>query len=227
MSFLELLLIGVGLSMDACAVAICQGLCMPKLNLRHAGVIGLFFGGFQALMPLIGWFLGSQFSGYIQKFDHWVAFVLLILIGGNMVHEAMGEEEEEASCAVGDRLHLKQLLLMAIATSIDALAVVVTVAFLAVSMGVISAVGGGMVRDVCLGDVPFVLRKRIYALAAIVGASLYYLIDVAIFRAEIAGDIVGSVVGVLSVVLIRILATHFKWNLPHVIIDNDATKEVK
>ena len=134
MSFLELLLIGVGLSMDACAVAICQGLCMPKLNLRHAGVIGLFFGGFQALMPLIGWFLGSQFSVYIQKFDHWVAFVLLILIGGNMVREAMEGEEEETSCAVGDRLHVKQLFLMAIATSIDALAVGVTFAFLEVSI---------------------------------------------------------------------------------------------
>ena len=134
MSFLELLLVGVGLSMDACAVAICQGLCMPKLNLRHAGVIGLFFGGFQALMPLIGWFLGSQFSGYIQKFDHWVAFVLLAFIGGNMIREALGPEEEKTACAVGDRLHFKQLCLMAIATSIDALAVGVTFAFLEVNL---------------------------------------------------------------------------------------------
>lgn len=138
MSFLELLLVGIGLSMDACAVAICQGLCMPKLNLRHAGVIGLFFGGFQALMPLIGWFLGSQFSGYIQRFDHWVAFVLLAFIGGNMIREALGGEEEETACAVGNRLHLKQLLLMAIATSIDALAVGVTFAFLEVA--IVSAV---------------------------------------------------------------------------------------
>ena len=134
MSFLELLLVGIGLSMDACAVAICQGLCMPKLNLRHAGVIGLFFGGFQALMPLIGWFLGSQFSGYIQKFDHWVAFVLLAFIGGNMIREALGPEEEKTACAVGDRLHFKQLFLMAIATSIDALAVGVTFAFLEVNI---------------------------------------------------------------------------------------------
>ena len=132
MTFLELLLVGIGLSMDACAVAICQGLCMPKLNLRHAGVIGLFFGGFQALMPLIGWFLGSQFSGYIQKLDHWVAFVLLAFIGGNMIREAVGDEEEETTCAVGNHLNLKQLFLMAIATSIDALAVGVTFAFLEV-----------------------------------------------------------------------------------------------
>ena len=84
MSIVELFLIGVGLSMDAFAVAVCQGLCMPKLNLRQGGVIALYFGGFQALMPLIGWFLGSQFAGYIQSFDHWVAFALLVLIGGNM-----------------------------------------------------------------------------------------------------------------------------------------------
>lgn len=89
-------------------------------------------------------------------------------------------------------------------------------AFLAISMGVISAVGGGMIRDVCLGDVPFVLRKRIYALAAIVGAMLYYLIGVVIFTDGVVGDVVGSVVSVASVVLIRVLATHFEWNLPRV-----------
>ena len=76
MGFLELLLIGVGLSMDAFAVAVCQGLCMPKLNLRYAAVIALFFGGFQALMPYAGWLLGAQFAGYIQHLDHWLAFFL-------------------------------------------------------------------------------------------------------------------------------------------------------
>lgn len=85
MGITELLLIGVGLSMDAFAVAICQGLSMSRLNWRHAGVIGLYFGGFQALMPLLGWTLGSQFARYIQSVDHWVAFVLLALIGGNMI----------------------------------------------------------------------------------------------------------------------------------------------
>ncbi len=88
-------------------------------------------------------------------------------------------------------------------------------AFLAVAMGVVSAVGGGMIRDVCLGDIPFVLRKRVYALAAIVGATLYYVIDVLIIGG-VVGDIVGSITGVLSVVLIRVLATRFKWNLPRV-----------
>lgn len=134
MGILELLLIGVGLSMDAFAVAVCQGLCMPKLNWRHAAVIALFFGGFQALMPFLGWVLGSQFAGYIQNFDHWVAFVLLGLIGCNMIREALSPEEEEVACAVDYRLDYKRLFLMAIATSIDALAVGVTFAFLRVKI---------------------------------------------------------------------------------------------
>ena len=100
MGFLELLLIGVGLSMDAFAVAVCQGLCMPKLNLRYAAVIALFFGGFQALMPYAGWLLGAQFAGYIQHLDHWLAFFLLAFIGGKMVWESLKGEAEETACAV-------------------------------------------------------------------------------------------------------------------------------
>lgn len=130
MSFLELLLIGVGLSMDAFAVAVCQGLSMPRLNWRHAGVIALFFGGFQAAMPLAGWALGARFAGYMQKFDHWTAFVLLGLIGGNMVREALGPDEEEKTACAGGELDCRQLFLMAVATSVDALAVGVTFAFL-------------------------------------------------------------------------------------------------
>ena len=130
------MLLGVGLSMDAFAVAICHGLSMSKLNWRNAGIIALFFGGFQALMPLLGWLLGSQFAGYIQSVDHWVAFGLLLLIGGNMVREALGPEEAEEETACGDAAHLdlKQLFLMAVATSIDALAVGVTIAFLEISI---------------------------------------------------------------------------------------------
>jgi len=136
MSFLELFLIGVGLSMDAFAVSICRGLAMPKLNWRHAAVIGLFFGGFQALMPLAGWLLGSTFAGYIQNVDHWIAFLLLALIGGNMIREALSEKEEcgDEACPAEDRMDYRQLLLMAVATSIDALAVGVTFAFLEVSI---------------------------------------------------------------------------------------------
>ena len=134
MSFVMLFLTGVGLSMDAFAVAICQGLCMKKLNWRYAAIIALFFGGFQALMPLIGWLLGSQFAGYIQSIDHWVSIALLALIGGNMVREALSPEEEETACAVTVKLDYKQLFLMAVATSIDALAVGVTFAFLEVEI---------------------------------------------------------------------------------------------
>ena len=135
MSIFELFLIAVGLSMDAFAVAICKGLSMRKMNYRHAAVIALFFGGFQALMPLIGWVLGKQFERYITSEDHWIAFILLAIIGMNMIREALGkdDEEEEKGCQ-GDRLDLKELLMMAIATSIDALAVGVTFAFLQVSI---------------------------------------------------------------------------------------------
>jgi len=135
-SFLEILLIGIGLSMDAFAVSICRGLSMPKLNWRHAAVIALYFGGFQALMPLAGWALGSAFAKSIQNVDHWIAFFLLSLIGGNMIREALKDEEPcgEDGCEVSDRLDHRQLLLMAVATSIDALAVGVTFAFLDVSI---------------------------------------------------------------------------------------------
>ena len=129
MGFAELLLIGVGLSMDAFAVAICQGLSMTKIRWGHALTVGLYFGGFQALMPFIGWMLGSQFAGRIQRYDHWIAFILLAFIGGNMIREALSDGEDEEA-AVGAGVDHKQLFLMAVATSIDALAVGVTFAFL-------------------------------------------------------------------------------------------------
>ena len=134
MGFLELFLIGVGLSMDAFAVAVCQGLCMPRLNLRFALVIALFFGGFQALMPFAGWLLGAQFAGYIQQIDHWLAFVLLAVIGGKMLWESFFGQEEETACAAGVVLDYRQLFLMAVATSIDALAVGVSFAALDVNI---------------------------------------------------------------------------------------------
>ena len=129
MGFAELLLIGVGLSMDAFAVAICQGLSMTKIRWGHALTVGLYFGGFQALMPFIGWMLGSQFAGRIQRYDHWIAFILLVLIGGNMIREALSDGEDEEA-AVGAGVDHKKLFFMAVATSIDALAVGVTFAFL-------------------------------------------------------------------------------------------------
>ncbi|MBR0026656.1 MAG: manganese efflux pump, partial [Clostridia bacterium] len=128
MGFIELLLIAVGLSMDAFAVALCRGLNMRKINYRHAVIVALFFGGFQALMPLIGFLVGTQFEQYIVSVDHWIVFALLLFIGGKMICEAVrGEEDDEGNC---DQLNLKQLFIMAIATSVDALAVGISFAFL-------------------------------------------------------------------------------------------------
>lgn len=130
--FIELLLMGIGLAMDAFAVSICKGLAMRKVNKKQAIIIGLFFGGFQALMPLAGWLLGIQFESYITGIDHWMAFVLLALIGGKMILEAIRPAEGEG-IEVGKMdqpLDLKEMFILAIATSIDALAVGVTFAFL-------------------------------------------------------------------------------------------------
>ncbi len=126
MGFTELLLISLGLSMDAFAVAVCKGLKTRKITAGKAALIALFFGGFQAIMPLIGWFLGSRFEEYITDFDHWIAFALLLIIGGNMIFEAVKGNEEEMS----SDLKIKELFALAIATSIDALAVGITFAFL-------------------------------------------------------------------------------------------------
>lgn len=129
--FVELLLMGIGLAMDAFAVSVCKGLAMEKVNKKQAVVIGLFFGGFQALMPLIGWALGIQFEEYIMDIDHWVAFALLGFIGGKMMLESVKPEEESAEVDKTDEPpDIKELFVLAIATSIDALAVGITFAFL-------------------------------------------------------------------------------------------------
>lgn len=131
--FFTLLLMGVGLAMDAFAVSICKGLSMRKVNKKQCLVIGLFFGGFQALMPFIGWVLGSQFEQYITSIDHWIAFILLGFIGGKMVVEAIREKDEAVEVGKMDPpLDLKEMFILAIATSIDALAVGITFAFLQV-----------------------------------------------------------------------------------------------
>lgn len=129
MGIIELFLIAVGLSMDAFAVSICKGLSMPKMKWKNALLAGLYFGGFQALMPLIGYVLGVQFKDIIISIDHWIAFILLAIIGGNMIKESMGDEE-----SLDDSFDVKTMILLAIATSIDALAVGVTFAFLNVEI---------------------------------------------------------------------------------------------
>ena len=129
MSFVELLLVAVGLSMDAFAVSVCKGLSVKKLGVKHALIAGAYFGGFQFLMPVIGWFLGSRFEHIITSFDHWIAFGLLAIIGVNMIQESFSKAEE-----LNDDFGVKTMLMMAVATSIDALAVGVTFACLDVSI---------------------------------------------------------------------------------------------
>lgn len=126
MSFSELLLIAIGLSMDAFAVAVCKGLSVGKTKVRHYIITGLWFGGFQALMPFLGYLLGTTFEKYIVAFDHWIAFILLSVIGINMIKEGFSKEENETDASFS----FKNMLLLAIATSIDALAVGVTFALL-------------------------------------------------------------------------------------------------
>lgn len=134
MGLVELLLIAVGLSMDAFAVSICKGLGMKEVNPKVAVVLALFFGGFQALMPLFGWALGSQFLGIIGPIDHWVAFVLLAVIGGKMLWEAFREDAGEGDGKPADRVDLGEFFILAIATSIDALAVGISFAALSVDI---------------------------------------------------------------------------------------------
>ena len=178
MSIVELFLIGVGLSMDAFAVAICQGLCMPKLNLRHGGVIALYFGGFQALMPLAGYLLASTVAARISGCSHYIAFILLALIGANMIREAIKGDEENRDSA----MDFRTMLPLAVATSIDAFAVGVSYAlinvrivpavlFIGATTFLISAAG------VSLGSfIGGKLRKT----AAIVGGSVLIIIGIKI-----------------------------------------------
>ena len=129
MSIFELFILAIGLSMDAFAVSICKGLSLGKIKVKHMLIAGLWFGGFQALMPLIGYFLGSFFADMITKYSHWIAFILLLFIGGNMIKESFDEEEN-----VNADMGVKNMFLLAVATSIDALAVGVTFAFLRVQI---------------------------------------------------------------------------------------------
>jgi len=139
MSLFTLFITAVGLSMDAFAVSICKGLAMKKLSWKKALIIGLWFGGFQALMPTLGYLLGTAFENYVTAIDHWIAFALLSLIGLNMIKEAFSKDDESSN----DSIDIKTMLLLAVATSIDALAVGVTYAFLKVQiLPAVSFIGG-------------------------------------------------------------------------------------
>ena len=136
MTIWELLIIAVALSMDACAVSICKGLCVKKVTFKHAAICGGYFGAFQALMPVIGFVLGMQFEVLITGIDHWIALILLGLIGANMIREALSAEEESVNCS----FCFRAMLPLAIATSIDALAVGVTFAAKSIGSKIVFAV---------------------------------------------------------------------------------------
>lgn len=179
MSLVELFILAVGLSMDAFAVSICKGLSLGKISKKHMAIAGAWFGGFQALMPLIGYFLGSFFADMITKYAHWIAFILLVIIGGNMIKEALGEEEK-----VDASMGAKEMFLLAIATSIDALAVGVTFAFLKVAI----------VPAVCfIGCVTFVCSALGVKIGSIFGSKYRS-------KAELCGGIILILIG-LKIIL--------------------------
>ena len=130
MELFEIIVIGIGLAMDAFAVSVCKGLSMKKLDWKKAIIIALYFGIFQALMPVFGYYLGSTFSSFVQQVDHWIAFILLAIIGGNMIKDSTDDEEEKRN----DRVDVRTMVLLAIATSIDAFAIGVTFAFFEVNL---------------------------------------------------------------------------------------------
>mgnify|MGYP005753269057 CR=1 FL=1 len=188
MTLVEIFLVGVGLSMDAFAVAICKGLAMPRVNRKQTLLIGLYFGVFQAVMPLTGWLLGSQFARHVTKMAPWIAFVLLAWIGGSMIRESLSEKEEEEHAELVELRH-RELLMLAIATSIDALAV---------------GVSFSMVE----------LTVPIYAAAALIGCTTFAISVAGVFVGNLFGaryknraEFVGG--AILILIGLKILLEHF------------------
>ena len=177
MGFFELFLLAVGLSMDAFAVSICKGLSMCKAGIKEGAVCGAWFGGFQALMPLIGYFLGTLFAQAIEAFDHWIAFGLLAVIGINMLKEAFSGEEENCGCD----LSVKTMFVMAVATSIDALAVGISLA-MAGDVNIFTAV-------ILIGVVTFVLSFAGVKIGNVFGSRYEK-------KAQIAGGVILILLGV-------------------------------
>ena len=189
MGFLELFLLAIGLSMDAFAVSVCKGLAMQKVTFRNAAICGVWFGGFQALMPFIGYLLGSGFEKYINAVASWIAFVLLALIGGNMIREALSKDDEEEDTSAA--LDVKTMFLMAVATSIDALAVGITFACVPVEIIAASPLVNTLVAVCLIGATTFVLScagvkagsvfgSRYKSKAEFVGGTILILIGVKI-----------------------------------------------
>lgn len=177
MGLLELFILAVGLSMDAFAVSVCKGLATQRVNPKHMIIAGIWFGGFQALMPLIGYFLGTAFEKYVTAVDHWIAFILLCAIGGNMIKEAFSGGENEADGSFG----FKTMLVMAIATSIDALAVGITFALLP-DVNIVAAVS-------FIGVTTFILSAVGVKIGNVFGAKYKS-------KAELAGGIILIILGI-------------------------------
>ena len=187
--FFTLLLMGVGLSMDAFAVSICKGLSMRKVNKKQCLVIGLFFGGFQALMPFIGWVLGSQFEQYITSIDHWIAFILLGFIGGKMMVESLKKEEDGVVKKEDVPLNIKEMFVLAVATSIDAFAVGVSFACMEIGSMIVPAV-------LFIGVITFSLSAAGVKVGNVFGTKYKA-------KAELAGGIILILLGV------KIILQHF------------------
>ena len=196
MGIVELLLIAVGLSMDAFAVSICKGLGMKKVDLKVAVVLALFFGGFQGLMPLIGWTLGSQFLWLIAPVDHWIAFGLLAIIGGKMLWEAFRDEEGEDDGRPADRIDLGEFFILAIATSIDALAV--GISFAALSVDIVPSV---LLIGIVSGSV---ITALVYAALIVANRALFGIIP------GIIGKWLGAI-PFLTVGVPAVISLYFDW----------------
>lgn len=188
MGIIEILLLAVGLSMDAFAVSICKGLAMPKISFKNAAICGVWFGGFQALMPMIGYLLGAQFAKYITTITPWIAFVLLLIIGGNMIREACSscDCEEEAD----PKLDMRTMFVMAVATSIDALAVGVTFAMVPVKMvAVWSGLGNTILAVIMIGITTFIISCIGVKVGNVFGTKYEK-------RAELAGGVILVCLGI-------------------------------
>jgi putative Mn2+ efflux pump MntP len=192
MGISELLLLAVGLSMDAFAVSVCKGLAMRKADFKSCAICGVWFGGFQALMPMIGYLLGSRFEKYIDAIAPWVAFVLLAFIGGNMVREAFFSKDEKAEAG----LDVRTMFLMAVATSIDALAVGITFAIVPVNLSASGPLLNALLAAVMIGVTTFVFSCAGVKIGNVFGTKYKS-------KAELAGGVILILIGV------KILLEHF------------------
>lgn len=188
MGILEMILIGVGLAMDAFAVSVCKGLGMRKINYKHAFITALFFGGFQAAMPFLGWLLGTQFERYITAVDHWIAFLLLFFIGGKMIWEVIRERNTEEE-VIEEKFSYRQLVAESVATSIDALAVGITFAFLNTGIALPIAIIGVVTFVIAFSGVVIGNRfgARFKSKAELAGGIILVLIGVKILIEHLMG----------------------------------------